>query len=250
MKESLTSSTARMALTMMGGCALIIFSAVAAYVFYLGPISDYKISSTDTTAWANFATYFGGVLGPIFGFLAFMGVLFTLVLQARQMDFAHKQAGLEEFQRNLSSCAAALDAILGRRIGKRLPHQGLDGVLSVKEVIAWEGNTARLKTSDEVSFKRSLLINLSSRATLREHAPDLHDELDHLVWCLTAYENEGGREEVVELYNRRYRHLVNYLNDMGLVEARGEVERYFKLGKTTLFSSNCGETTDPQDSPY
>lgn len=215
----------------MVACALIIFLAVGAYVVYLGPGAGYKISNTNTTAWADFGTYFGGVLGPIFGFLAFMGVLFTLVLQARQLDFAHKQAGLEEFQRNLSNCAAGLDAILGRRLLGPLSGQVVAGVPTVRELVSGGGHSAMSETTDYLLQARHDKIVFSARATLSEEGSDLGLELDHLVWCLKAYEDEGGRSKVLALYQRRYSPIVIYLDALGFITRGGNVDKYFEPQK-------------------
>ena len=216
---------------MLSSCGLIIVFAVLAYATYLGPSTDYTISRTDAAAWANFGTYFGGVLGPIFGFLAFIGLLFTLVLQAKQLDAAHKQAGLEEFQRTLSSCAVALDAILGRRLLEPLIGQVVAGASTVREVVSGGGHSAMSETTDYLALARRDKIVFSAKAAVNAEASDLMLELDHLVWCLKAYEDEGGRIKVLALYQRRYSHIVIFLDALGFITRGSNVDKYFEPQK-------------------
>ena len=87
--------------------------AVAVYVFTFGPNSGFSLSPTDG-AWSNFGSYIGGVLGPVFSFLAFAGVLLTVWLQAQQLDESRAQANLQEIQRVLSSLATRIDELLAQ----------------------------------------------------------------------------------------------------------------------------------------
>src|SRR5438067_1862125 len=61
--------------------AVVVTIVVSVYSHYMpGQISD------QDEHWARFGEYLGGTLGPVFGFLAFVGVLLTLWVQSKQHD--------------------------------------------------------------------------------------------------------------------------------------------------------------------
>jgi uncharacterized membrane protein len=83
------------------------------YIYNFGPGQWFKLSP-NPDHWGVFGDYVGGLLNPIFSFLAFVGVLLTVVLQARQLDAAREQSNHEELQRLLATVAETIDAKLGK----------------------------------------------------------------------------------------------------------------------------------------
>src|SRR5258705_13175776 len=55
------------------------------YYYKFAPGHWFELSSNQEV-WSAFGTFVGGLLGPSFSFLAFIGVVFTVILQARQLD--------------------------------------------------------------------------------------------------------------------------------------------------------------------
>lgn len=68
--------------------AVLFFIVIGSYVFFR---FGYSISD-DNTDWGQFGDYIGGVLNPIFGFLTFLGLLLTIVLQAKELEDARNAA--------------------------------------------------------------------------------------------------------------------------------------------------------------
>lgn len=91
---------------------------INAYMFKFVPGSFFALSS-DGKDWADFGSYIGGVLGPVFAFLAFIGILYALDLQQDQIKLQQDQMklmkshlSLEELQRLMASASKNIDALL------------------------------------------------------------------------------------------------------------------------------------------
>lgn len=61
--------------------ALILLSLVLVILY---PIYNGSSISTDSNEWSNFGDYIGGVLGPLLGLLAFIGVLLSIANQNKE----------------------------------------------------------------------------------------------------------------------------------------------------------------------
>lgn len=72
--------------------------------------------------WAAFGEYIGGTLGGIYGLLAFIGVLITIVLLRGQLDFMRAQANRDELQRLMASISANIDVLL-RKVPAHVPKE-------------------------------------------------------------------------------------------------------------------------------
>lgn len=60
------------------------------YHYFPGPILY------DSTAWAQFGDYFGGILGALFGFLTFIGLLYTMISQGRELHLTRRDLQLTQ----------------------------------------------------------------------------------------------------------------------------------------------------------
>lgn len=73
----------------------LIFFIVAGFVFVWLTFKFYEKTfgqlRATTTVWGEFGSYFGGVLGPIFSFLAFIGLLWTISLNYEQLSFLSEE---------------------------------------------------------------------------------------------------------------------------------------------------------------
>ena len=101
----------RLAAIMLIAGVAIAAIAVGAYFIIFAPASGYSLSRTDG-AWSNFGSYIGGVLGPAFALFAFLAVLLTVWLQAKQIESSRRQAHLEELQRVIATIAKTIDDLL------------------------------------------------------------------------------------------------------------------------------------------
>lgn len=101
-------------------CVLANWTVLGLYFWKFAPGHWFELSSSQEV-WAHFGDFYTGLLSPFLGFLAFIGILFTVVLQSKQLDLAHKlaadtkaQADVEEIQRLVANLSATIDAALAR----------------------------------------------------------------------------------------------------------------------------------------
>jgi len=237
MREPLSRNSLTLAVLLLVfgvGAAAI---AISAYVSVFGPISNYSLSRSDS-AWSNFGSYLGGVLGPVFSFLAFVGVLFTVWLQAKQLDTSKNQANIEEMQRVISSISTNIDAVLAQSPNKHISNHRLrDAPITVYSLIAAAGTAAlSLPTDYIVEASNSELVAIAKEAISTETAT-IGLELYQLVWCLREYQRQDGSITVVDFYKQRYNALVCWLDAMGNLNAHPRVQEYFKPKEFRQFLS-------------
>src|SRR5437763_1990766 len=100
----MTEDTRKLLTLFLAIAAGAVAVVLGAYFYAFGP-GAWLTFSRDSEDWARFGEYVGGSLGAVFGLLAFGGVLFTIREQ-------HRQAEIEEFQRQLSVFAQRVETIL------------------------------------------------------------------------------------------------------------------------------------------
>ena len=200
--------------------------AIGAYVAVFAPESGYTLSRSDGN-WSNFGSYVGGVLGPAFAFLAFVAVLVTVWLQAKQLEHARKQAQLEELQRVVSAVSKIIDDLLAQPAG---PTSSLaqSNERTVFIVLSAAGTAALASTADYVVNASNSAVIRSARDSLLLQASSLLIELQQLVWCLDEYEREGGSLTVARFYRNRYSAVVCWLDAIELASSSERVQTYFK----------------------
>ena len=89
----------------LGGIAVVLIVAVMVPYFLL---FHYGLS-TDREDWITFGTYLGGTLGPGFSLLAFIGFLYTILLQRTQIRIMQKDFRAAEKERRLRELLEVLD---------------------------------------------------------------------------------------------------------------------------------------------
>lgn len=78
--------------------ALVAFIAVAVVYFqhFQGPLSN------KNDDWGTFGDFVGGTLNPIFAFLSFLALVFTLLIQIRQLELARHQLQMSQEELKLT----------------------------------------------------------------------------------------------------------------------------------------------------
>lgn len=223
---ALTQRSVFWALVVLG--AIPALSVVLVYVWHFAAPSGYALSN-EYSAWADFGSYVGGLLGVWFAFLAFGGVLLAVWLQTQHLEHARAQAHLDELQRVIFNVASNIDSVLNATPTTVSEHENYMGEnLTVFNVISG-GGTAALATPDkhgsEASRQRLLAF---SKDAISLHVGVLGTELDQLVWCLQQYETESGSPVVAQFYMRRYRAIVCWLDAMGFFSDLERIQQYFK----------------------
>lgn len=78
---------------------LIVFIKIGAFFIFLAFVFyfinfGFQGLSKDQEVWAQFGDYFGGVLNPVFAFLAFIALLITINLQNKALSQSKKELEL------------------------------------------------------------------------------------------------------------------------------------------------------------
>jgi len=208
--------------------ALAAALAIGAYVLVFAPASGYSLSTSDST-WSNFGSYVGGVLGPVFAFLAFIAVLVTVWLQAKQLEHAKRQAQLEELQRVVAAVSKIIDDLLAQPAGSAgAASSPQNPERTVFTVLSAAGTAALASTPDYIVSASNNTLVRSAKDSLLLQSSSLVIELHQLVWCLTEYEREGGSLTVAKFYKSRYNAVVCWLDSIGLASSSERVQEYFR----------------------
>lgn len=218
----------------LGAAAAVVAQGVYFYKFAYQTGGWFALSS-DQTDWASFGGFVGGLLGPYFSFLAFIGVVLTVVLQARQIDEMKAQAGLEEMQRVMSTVTTRIDSLLAVSVQPGLeqakvvavePRTLWDliaalGTLKLREGVPQTGNT---------DFGQWLWneVHTAATAELDRQSSPLRLEIEALAWMLLKYQAANGNATVMEYHRYRYLAIVVWLDALGLLEVHGQIQQFFK----------------------
>jgi hypothetical protein len=217
--------------------SLIWLGAVAAwiafglYVYNFGPGNWFKLSSNQSD-WGLFGDYIGGVLNPYFSFLAFIGVTFTVVLQARQLDIVREQANNQEMQRVISALSSHIDDFLASSVAidDQEFSKTMNAPKSMYRLIAAIG-TMCLEILDGKSAKRPPEF-ISKIEQLQDSVfgeiSMLCLDFETLAWTLQRYEKDGGSESVIDFYKYRYCAVLVWLDVMGFLSVHGKIQNFFK----------------------
>jgi hypothetical protein len=217
MKKRLAATMATAAVRLMALGATANIFALGVYFYKFAPGHWFELSSSQEV-WALFGTFIGGVLGPYFSFLAFIGVILTVVLQARQLDIVRDQAEFEELQRVMSTSASRIDSLLSQRPNYVAAKEYLENSspMTIFDHLAAFGTRA-LDPSAVPHFPQASW-NDRLQAVMADIKPTVNAvglELHQLAWCLRRYKEEGGGQSVLEFYAFRFGAMVSWLDSMG-----------------------------------
>lgn len=205
--------------------AAVLFSAalISLYFYNFAPKNNFQLSPGDG-AWANFGSYVGGVLGPLFSFLAFAGVLLTVWLQAIQLDRAKSQAKIDEFQRVIANISLQLDGLLAHRLEVPPIHPSI--VAKPETVffyISAAGSAAIAPSADLMIQARHNDIINNIKPVIGSIVGVIGIELQQLAWCIEEYDRIGGAESVAEFYKKRYEAVVGWLDALEFLKGAARV---------------------------
>lgn len=233
MKNGIAAGVSRGLLRLMWIGVLAAWTVYGLYIYNFGPGQWFQLSPTPSD-WGVFGDYVGGLLNPLFSFLAFIGVILTVVLQARQLDIVRDQANLEEVQRVLSTLSTRIDGLLAApptATADRFRYLH-SAPRSLFELISAMGTLQLSKPGKaEEDWLRWAMTeeHLSElMQTVRHEVVTLGLELETLAWTLGRYATEGGSDTVMEFYRYRYRAVLVWLDSIGLLEHHGQVQSFFK----------------------
>lgn len=175
--------------------------------------------STDPSDWANFGDYLGGVLGSIFSFFAFLGLLLTLNLQARANTQVAQQSQVEELQRLMSSLSIGIDARLEKVVvvssGSLTSTKHVSTILSL--VIKGSGHSVISGPYENNIRESARHRQIAVASDVDFELSEMNVEFDQLAWLLQEFRTLGGSDVVHAFYVRRYSQPVCYLYHLGHV---------------------------------
>lgn len=214
------------------------WTALGFYIYKFAPGHWFTLSG-DPNDWASFGTFLGGILGPFFSWLAFLGVLFTVVLQAKQIESTRHQASLEEMQRVASGIAARIDERLARPpIAAPGPAATFMQVPFHDLISAYA--TWRLSSKhDDYIVEAKFTSNFDT--FIRSASADLRStglDFEALGWCLNKYREAGGSELVLEFYHYRYMAMSCWFDAVWDMKAHRQFQEFFKPALTRPMMTN------------
>jgi hypothetical protein len=214
----------------LGAAAAWIAFGLYVYKFAFAT-GQWFVLSNDRQDWGTFGDFFGGILNPFFSYLAFLGVLFTVILQARQLDEMRNQAGHDEMQRVQSSIAERIDGMLSARFVpiREIPGESLLPAATIFDVIAALGTFAtHPRPSEDERAKAAATLAVSRLDELSLQTFALRLQLESLSWMLIRYRKSGGNATVMEYYAYRYAAVLHWLDALKLLEKYPAIHEFFK----------------------
>jgi hypothetical protein len=211
--------------------ALII--AVGLYVEWFGRPAGFRLSA-HAEDWSRFAEYLGGTLGPVYGLLAFLGVLMTVLMQRTQMADMRAQAEQQGLQQVLGTLSDKLDETL-RAPPERKPGKAADLVIgtgqlgSLRALLSVAGCLALLKDAEIQATPAHDHRIAEIRGLVAPEVGTLNRELGQLVQCLKEYLAAGGSASIRFYYLDRYTPVVGYVAALKF-PITDEVMHAFDLG--------------------
>ena len=181
------------------GVTLIV---IGLYVYTFAPLSGYQLSH-DGADWAHFGEYAAGTLGPLFALLAVVGVVITVREQQRG-------SLLEEFQRQFAIQSQRVESLLAEEpaetnpaitllIGQLAPSKSIASLLKRIGL-----HVMREPDKDSNIQEQNDTLHRAALPAMKRQLNAIQIELQHLIWCLGNYRDNGGSETLVALYTRRY----------------------------------------------
>jgi hypothetical protein len=204
--------------------ALVPFGlCVVAYFIRFGLFMKLPISSNQGD-WGTFGDFVGGVLNPIYAFLAFAGVVYTVLLQKDQIEIMKTQQKLDELQQLLLGVSSSIDKVLYEQKHK---YRDVDTPV-FNLLMAISNDSARLELDPSLPIRyvyrdtRESILNLISYNLVY-----IEEQLSHMVWCLQTYNNNKGSKDIEEFYVGKYRNTVFMMKQMEYLHLK-DVEDFFR----------------------
>lgn len=197
------------------------------YFYKFGP-GNWFVLSNDREIWAHFGSFYGGLMGPFVGLLAFIGIFFTILLQIEQLKISKQQVEIQEMQRVLASISAQIDQMLA---ATPVYFEAKPFVIKEAAPMSLFNNIAALGT-EFLNTKAGEDIPLEMRQVwadiyLNSNAVAL--ELHSLSWALEKFQEAGGSPTMVQFYQFRYGALIAYLDAMNAIDKDSLIRKVFDV---------------------
>lgn len=191
----------------IAGIALSFMAAVVAVY-----IDMYGVSRVyDQAKWGAFGDYFGGILNPIFALFAFLGVLWSLDLQMKQVRQLASDKKADEILQVVKDIDVRLSELLQTNIGQT---SGFD--IYILHMVAEAGRGAKQR-GDSNSYKQFLQISTESGSLVEAAVREIRHQVSTMCEFLQRYPQQQGGEytPIIEYYASKTCRLMPMLNDLG-----------------------------------
>lgn len=195
------------------------------FKYFLG----YPISPVQAD-WGTFGDFVGGVLNPIYAFLAFVGVVYTVLLQKKQIEMMKEQEKLNELQNLIQGQAAKIDETLyGRKFRIKENTEDVADIFNILRAISKISIDAE-KEPDGLDA----MVYEDERATvlgkISYELIFIEEQIGFLVWCLQTYEKNKGNKDIIDFYCAKYRHAVFMLKQIQHLQVAA-LEHFFNIAE-------------------
>ena len=235
MKYTLAQTMNRFLPWLLALCAIATVGVHGLYLYKFAPGAWFTLSS-DPAVWGQYGDYIGGLLNPIFSSLAFCGLIVTIVLQARQIDEAKRNAELEEMQRVQSTIAARIDHLLTSQVivdtnEYENLHRFADNPQTVFELVSSLGTMALSEPKEgETNWSKWLwddVVSEGLKKALDAQTVPLRLEFESLSYMLVQYEIHQGSQVVIGFYKYRFTAVLVWLEALGMLNVHHQVQKFF-----------------------
>lgn len=152
--------------------------------------------------WGTFGDFVGGILNPIYAFLAFVGVVYTVLLQKDQIEIMKTQQKLGELQQLILGVSSAIDKVLYEQKHR---YKGIETpVFNLLRAVS--NDSARLEIEPNLPIKDVYRdIRVSILNLIEYDLVYIQEQLAHLTWCIEAYKDSKGSDDIEGFYIGKYR---------------------------------------------
>ncbi len=140
---------------------------------------------------------------------------------------------LEEFQRQFAIQSQRVETLLAEEPAETSPEmmlliQRLAPSKSIASLLKRIGlHVMREPDKDPNIQAQNDTLDQAALPAMKRQLNAIQIELQHLIWCLGNYRDNGGSEILVALYTRRYEPFVCWMYVLGLLESE-PVEDWFR----------------------
>lgn len=193
-------------LAAVGTALSFIIAVVAAYIGTFG-----TSRSLDQSVWGTFGDYFGGILNPVFALCAFVGVLWSLDMQIKQL----KQLSIDKQGEEILVVVKDIDTRIGELLGTPVGAVGQEKLFISHMVSESERGASVLGSSD--AYTQFIMTAKLPGSILEAPTRELRNQVITMHSFLIRYpQNSNGHyAPIVEYYIRKTNRVVSMLNEVG-----------------------------------
>lgn len=179
--------------------------------------------ASDQAIWGAFGDYFGGILNPVFALFAFLGVLWSLDMQIKQM----RQLSIDRQAEEVLLVIKDIDSRIRELMEVVVGGVGTDQLKIHHMVAEAERGAGVLGSSD--SYSKFVFIARQSGSIVEATARELRNHIIalHSFLIRYPYSKEGKYAPIIEHYTTKARRIVLMLHE--IQELPETVNRYFKI---------------------